>query len=63
MLGILTYLYLPGALLVSFLTLGEKLSGRMLLGAVLVMVANALVLWNQVRNRTLEASQSLAEPT
>jgi len=60
-ISILTYLYLPTALLISFLTLGEKLSGRMFLGAGLVLIANALVLWNQVRNRTLSAS--LPEPT
>jgi len=60
-ISILSYLYLPTALLISFLTLGEKLSGRMLLGALLVLIANGLVLWNQVRNRTLEAS--LPEPT
>ncbi len=60
-ISILTYLYLPAALTISFLTLGEKLSGRMLFGAVLVLIANALVLWNQIRNRTLKASMS--EPT
>jgi len=60
-ISILTYLYLPAALLISFLTLGEKLSGRMLIGVVLVLIANALVLGNQVRNRTLSAS--LPEPT
>ena len=60
-ISILTYLYLPGALLIGFLALDEKLSGRMLLGVVLVLVANALVLWDQIRNRSLAAS--LTEPT
>lgn len=60
-ISILTYLYLPAALLISFLTLGEELSGRMLIGALLVLIANGLVLWNQVRNCSLEAS--LPEPT
>lgn len=60
-ISILTYLYLPVSLLVSFIALGESLSGRMLVGTLLVLVANALVLWNQIRNRTLEAG--LAEPT
>jgi drug/metabolite transporter (DMT)-like permease len=60
-LAILTYLYLPLSLIVSFLTLGEKLSGRMLLGTLFVLVANAMVLWHQIRNRTLHAN--LPEPT
>jgi len=59
-LSILTYLYLPTSLMISFLVLGEKLSPRMLVGTVLVLLANAMVLWNQARNRSLEAK--LAEP-
>ena len=54
------YLYLPMSLLVSLLALGEKLSGRMLLGTLLVLAANALVLWHQIRSYTLHAD--LPEP-
>jgi len=52
-ISILTYLYLPAALLISFLTLGEQLSGRMLAGVVLVLVANGLVLVSQHRRGAL----------
>ncbi|MCA9231181.1 MAG: DMT family transporter [Planctomycetales bacterium] len=57
-LSILTYLYLPGALMVSFLALGEKLPGRMSFGAGLVLVANALVLISQHRRGALSARAS-----
>ncbi len=56
-ISILTYLYLPTALLISFLTLGEKLSGRMLFGAVLVLIANALVLASQYQRGTMGAQK------
>jgi drug/metabolite transporter (DMT)-like permease len=59
-LAILTYLYLPMSLIVSFLILGEKLSGRMLLGTLFVLAANAMVLWHQIRSRTLHVD--LPEP-
>lgn len=60
-ISILTYLYLPASLLVGYVTLDEKLSGRMLVGTALVLVANALVLWNQTQQQTLAAE--LPEPT
>ncbi len=55
--SILSYLYLPTSLIFGYLTLGESesLSGRMLVGTVLVLVANALVLWSQARLRALDA--------
>jgi drug/metabolite transporter (DMT)-like permease len=55
--SILSYLYLPTSLIFGYLMLGdsEKLSGRMLVGTVLVLIANALVLWSQARLRALEA--------
>ena len=60
-ISILTYLYLPVSLLIGYTALDERLSGRMLVGTALVLIANALVLWNQARNRTLKAG--LPEPT
>ncbi len=60
-ISILAYLYLPLALLVSHSVLDEKLTGRMLVGTAFVLIANALVLWNQARNRSLGAN--LPEPT
>ncbi len=54
--GILAYVYLPGSLLFSYLTIGERLTGIMLLGTACVLVANALVLWNQSKLRALEAN-------
>ncbi len=55
--SILSYLYLPISLIFGYMTLGdsEKLSGRMLLGTLLVLIANGLVLWSQARLRPLEA--------
>lgn len=60
-LSILTYLYLPSSLLVSFLTLGERLAPQMLVGTAFVLAANALVLWNQTKSHSLDAQ--LPEPT
>ena len=53
--SILSYLYLPLSLIVSFLVLGENLSGRALLGVSLVLVANGLVLVSQSLRGTLQA--------
>ena len=53
--SVLSYLYLPGSLLFGYVALGEKLSGRMLLGTFCVLVANALVLWSQAKWRSMEA--------
>ena len=53
--SILSYLYLPGSLVVNFLALGQGMTGWMLLGTACVLVANALVLWNQQKLRALEA--------
>jgi drug/metabolite transporter (DMT)-like permease len=55
--SILSYLYLPISLLVGYLILGdsERLSGRTLAGTILVLIANALVLWSQAKLRSLEA--------
>lgn len=55
--SILSYLYLPISLIVGYLVLGdsERLSGRMLVGTILVLIANALVLWSQAKFRALEA--------
>ncbi len=54
--SILSYLYLPTSLIFGYLALGdsEKLSGRMLVGTVLVLIANGIVLWSQARLRALE---------
>ena len=60
-LSILTYLYLPSSLAISFLTLGERLAPQMLVGTAFVLAANAIVLWNQAKSRALEAQ--LPEPT
>ncbi len=56
-ISVLSYLYLPTSLLFGYLLLGdsERLSGRMLVGTILVLVANALVLWSQARIRAMEA--------
>lgn len=55
--SILSYLYLPTSLVFGYLVLGEseRLSGRMLVGTVLVLIANALVLWSQTKLRALDA--------
>ncbi len=53
-ISILSYLYLPASLIICHLALGERLSGRMWIGTVLVLSANSLVLWNQARTRSLE---------
>ena len=53
--SILSYLYLPLSLILSFLVLGEKLAGRSLLGVGLVLVANALVLASQARRGAIKA--------
>ena len=56
-ISVLSYLYLPCSLLFAFLLLGEseKLTGRTLMGTILVLLANGLVLWSQHRLRPLEA--------
>ncbi|TWU25964.1 EamA-like transporter family protein [Bythopirellula polymerisocia] len=56
-ISVLSYLYLPTSLLFGFLVLGdsERLSGRTLIGTVLVLIANALVMWSQARIRAIEA--------
>lgn len=54
--SILSYLYLPGALVFSYFALGEKLSGRMLVGTLCVLAANGLALWNRAKWRSMEAS-------
>lgn len=55
--SILSYLYLPTSLVFGYLMLGEdeKLTGRMLIGTALVLIANGLVLWSQSRLRALDA--------
>jgi drug/metabolite transporter (DMT)-like permease len=55
--SILSYLYLPTSLVFGYLMLGdaEKLTGRMLVGTALVIVANGIVLWSQARLRSLDA--------
>ena len=55
--SILSYLILPTSLMFSYLVLGdsERLSGRMLVGTGLVLIANALVLWSQTKLRALDA--------
>lgn len=55
--SILSYLYLPTSLVFGYLMLGdsERLTGPMLVGTVLVIVANGLVMWSQARLRALDA--------
>jgi len=53
--SILSYLYLPLSLVMSFVTLGEKMAGRALLGVGLILVANALVLVSQSRRGALKS--------
>lgn len=48
-IGFSTYLYLPLSLIIGYLSIGEKLSGRALLGTALVLIANALVIASQLR--------------
>ena len=55
-LSILTYLYLPTSITISFLTLGERLSPQMLLGTLLVLIANAIVLWHQAKENSMAVS-------
>ena len=51
--SILSYLYLPLSLVLGYLTLGEQLAGRALLGTSLILIANALVLLSGHRRGTL----------
>jgi drug/metabolite transporter (DMT)-like permease len=55
--SILSYLYLPTSLLFGYLMLGEneRLTGRMLVGTGLVLIANGLVIWSQSKLRALDA--------
>ena len=59
--SILSYLYLPLSLVMSFLVLREKLAGRALLGVGLVLIANALVLVSQSRRGTLTGGQQSSQ--
>jgi len=52
--SILSYLYLPLSLVVGYLTIGEQLAGRALVGTALVLIANALVLFNGHRRGMLK---------
>lgn len=54
--SILSYLYLPLSLLMGYFFLGEKLSGWAKLGTLLVLTANALVIYSQNRRGSLKAS-------
>lgn len=54
--SILSYLYLPSSLVVSYFAIGERLSVRMLVGTACVLAANAIVLWRQAKLRALEAN-------
>ena len=53
--SILSYLYLPGSLVVNFLAFEQTMDTKMLGGTLCVLVANGLVLWNQQKLRALEA--------
>ena len=53
--SIFSYLYLPGCLIVNYFAFGTGMDGKMLVGTACVLVANALVLWNQQKLRALEA--------
>ena len=53
-ISILSYLYLPLSLIVGYLTLGEQMAGRALLGTALVLLANAMVIASQHRRGTLK---------
>lgn len=55
--SILSYLYLPLSLILGYLTLGEKLAGRALLGTALVLAANAIVIIGQQLRGTLKISR------
>lgn len=55
-ISILSYLYLPTSLVVGYLVLGEQLTGKSLVGTMLVLVANALVVWNQIRHNAISAT-------
>ena len=56
--SILSYLYLPLSLIVSYLALGVQLAGRALVGTALVLIANGLVLFNGHRRGTLKRVSS-----
>ena len=55
--SILSYLYLPFSLIMGFVFLGEKLAGRALVGASLVLFANAVVIVSQHYRGALGKSQ------
>ena len=55
--SILSYLYLPTSLVVSYLALDEKLSGRALAGTGMVLVANAVVIFSQNRRGALKGKR------
>lgn len=54
--SILSYLYLPGCVLVNYLTIGELMTRQILVGIACVLMANALVLWNQSKLRAISAN-------
>lgn len=53
--SIVSYLYLPCALLLGYFTLDEKLTGNMLVGALCVFIANGVALWSQSQRGKLSA--------
>lgn len=53
--SIISYLYLPCALFFGYFLLDEKLSGRMLIGALCIFAANGIALWSQSRRGGLGA--------
>ncbi len=55
--SILSYLHLPVSLVLSFFLLSEKMEGRAMLGAGLILGANTLVLVSQILRGTLKVSR------
>ncbi|MEM9354503.1 MAG: DMT family transporter [Planctomycetota bacterium] len=60
-ISLLSYLYLPCALVFSFFAIGETLTPRMMGGAVLIFAANLATLWTQARSNALAAAHAVEE--
>ena len=60
-ISLVAYLYLPGGLIVNYFTIGETLTGRMLLGAGLIFAANIVTLWSRARRGRLAAIHAVEE--
>jgi len=53
--SVLSYLYVPMAMVSGWLLLDEEITGRMTFGATCIIAGNAITLWSQARRKALLA--------